>query len=328
MVFAITLRSMDAVEVDASAQTVRVGAGCTWDPVLAATTPHGLAAPCGSAPGVGVVGYLLGGGLGPLASAWGFSTDHVRSFDVVTPADGAITVSADSYPDLFWAMRGGKGGFGVVTAVTIDLFTVSEIYGGGIYFAAADVAGVLAAYAEWAPALPESCTTSIALLRLPPVDALPEAIRGRHVAYVRFASLDPVAQAEPQLADMRGVAKSLLDTVDVIPVRAHRDDPRRPRRTDAGRQRRGIAHVPRGRHRRSGPRRRRPRLRSAALISRDPDPRAGNEDASRRCPTPSEAAQPHTYSTSTPHPTHRLTTRPGSTPPAPFSMPRPRGAPR
>ena len=172
---AITLRSMDAVEVDASAQTVRVGAGCTWDPVLAATTPHGLAAPCGSAPGVGVVGYLLGGGLGPLASTWGFSTDHVRSFDVVTPADGAITVSADSYPDLFWAMRGGKGGFGVITAVTIDLFTVSEIYGGGIYFAAADVAGVLAAYAEWAPALPESSTTSIALLRLPPVDALPEA---------------------------------------------------------------------------------------------------------------------------------------------------------
>jgi len=214
---AITLRSMNAVEVDTSAQTVRVGAGCTWGPVLAATTPHGLAAPCGSAPGVGVVGYLLGGGLGPLASAWGFSTDHVRSFEVVTPADGAITVSADSYPDLFWAMRGGKGGFGVVTAVTIDLFAVSEIYGGGIYFDADDAACVLAAYAEWAPALPESCTASIALLRLPPADALPEAIRGRHVAYVRFASLDPVAQAETQLADMRGVAKSLLDTVGVLP---------------------------------------------------------------------------------------------------------------
>ena len=163
------------------------------------------------------MGYLLGGGLGPLASAWGFSTDHVRSFEVVTPADGAITVSADSYPDLFWAMRGGKGGFGVITAVTVELLTVSDIYGGGIYFDADDAAGVLAAYAEWAPALPESSTTSIALLRLPPSDALPEAIRGRHVAYVRFASLDPVAQAEAQLADMRGVAKSLLDTVGVLP---------------------------------------------------------------------------------------------------------------
>ncbi len=214
---AITLRSMDTVEVDASAQTVRVGAGCTWDPVLAATTPHGLAAPCGSAPGVGVVGYLLGGGLGPLASAWGFSTDHVRSFEVVTPADGAITVSADSYSDLLWAMRGGKGGFGVVTAVTVELLTVSEIYGGGIYFDADDAAGVLAAYAEWAPALPESSTTSMALLRLPPSDALPAAIRGRHVAHVRFASLDPPAEAQAQLADMRGAADPLLDTVDVLP---------------------------------------------------------------------------------------------------------------
>ena len=214
---AITLRSMDAVEVDTSARTVRVGAGCTWNPVLAATTPHGLAAPCGSAPAVGVVGYLLGGGLGPLASAFGFSSDHVRSFDVVTPADGAITVSAESHPDLFWALRGGKGGFGVITAVTVDLFTVSQIYGGGIYFDADDAASVLAAYAEWAPSLPESSTTSLALLRLPPAEALPEAIRGRHVAYVRFASLDPVTEAQGQLADVRGVAESLLDTVGVLP---------------------------------------------------------------------------------------------------------------
>ena len=105
----------------------------------------------------------------------------------------------------------------MVTAVTIELLAVSDIYGGGIYFDADDAADVLAAYAEWAPSLPESSTTSIALLRLPPSDALPEAIRGRHVAYVRFASLDPVAQAETQLADMRGVAKSLLDTVGVLP---------------------------------------------------------------------------------------------------------------
>ena len=214
---AVTLRSMDAVEVDASAQTVQVGAGCTWEPVLAATAAYGLAAPCGSAPAVGVMGYLLGGGLGPLASAFGFSSDHVRSLEVVTPADGAITVSADSFPDLFWAMRGGKGGFGVVTAVTVDLLALSEIFGGGIYFDAGDAAGVLAAYADWAPSLPESSTTSVALLRLPASDALPAAISGRHVAHVRFASLDPAAEAEAQLADMRAVAKPLLDTVGALP---------------------------------------------------------------------------------------------------------------
>ena len=189
---AITLRSVDLVQVDTSARTVRVGAGCTWNPVLAATTPHGLSAPCGSAPAVGVVGYLLGGGLGPLASALGFSSDHVRSFNIVTPADGAITVSADSYPDLFWAMRGGKGGFGVITAVTVDLLAVSQICGGGVYFDADAAAGVLGAYAEWAPSLPESSTTSLALLRLPPSDALPAAIRGRHV------SACPLRQPRPR----------------------------------------------------------------------------------------------------------------------------------
>ncbi len=213
---AITVRQLDAVEVDVAGRSVRVGAGCTWEPVLAATTAHGLAAPCGSAPGVGVIGYLLGGGLGPLASSFGFSSDHVRSFDVVTPADGAVTVSADSHPDLYWAMRGGKGGFGVVTSVVLDLLGVSHVYGGGVYFAAEDAPSVLHAYADWAPALPASSTTSIALLRLPPSDALPEVLRGRRVVHVRFASLDADAAAEAQLAGMRAVASPVLDTVGML----------------------------------------------------------------------------------------------------------------
>jgi hypothetical protein len=214
---AITVRSLDSVDVNLADRTVRVGAGCTWEPVLATTTPYGLAAPCGSAPAVGVVGYLLGGGLGPLASSIGFSSDHVRSFDVVTPSDGAITVSADSHSDLFWALRGGKGGFGVVTSVTMGLLAVPEVYGGGVYFAAEDAEAVLRAYAEWAPALPATATTSVALLRLPASDALPEPIRGRHVAHVRFASLDSAADAQTQLADLRGVARPVLDSVGVLP---------------------------------------------------------------------------------------------------------------
>jgi FAD/FMN-containing dehydrogenase len=214
---AISLRAFTRVDVDVPGRRARIGAGCTWDPVLAATTPHGLAPVCGSAPGVGVIGYLLGGGLGPLAGAVGFSSDHVRSFEVVTPADGAVAVSQDAHPDLFWAMRGGKGGFGVVTAVTIDLLELDAVYGGGLYFDAADAHTVLAAYAEWAPALPEASTTSIALLRLPASDALPRAIRGRHVAHVRFASIDGAAAGGSRLADMRGVAEPLLDTVDVLP---------------------------------------------------------------------------------------------------------------
>ena len=214
---ALTLRHLAGVEVDVTGHSARVGAGSTWDPVLAATLPHGLAPPCGSAPGVGVVGYLLGGGLGPLASSVGFSSDHVRSFDVVTPADGPVTASEYDHPDLFWALRGGKGGFGVVTAVTIDLLEMSRVYGGGVYFAAENAPAVLHAYADWAPSLPGTSTTSIALLRLPPVDLLPDAIRGRHVVHVRFASTEAGATARALIDDIRGVARPVLDTVGDLP---------------------------------------------------------------------------------------------------------------
>ena len=213
---AISMRALADVEVDTGKRSARIGAGATWEPVLAATAPHGLAALCGSAPAVGVGGYLLGGGLGPLARAYGFSADHVQAVEVVTPADGSLTVTAESYPDLFWALRGGKGGLGVVTAVTIGLLPLTEVYGGALYFRAADVPAVLGAYAEWSPALPESTTASIALLRLPESDALPEAIRGQRVAHVRVASIDAPAAAERQLAAIRAVAPPLLDTIGTL----------------------------------------------------------------------------------------------------------------
>jgi FAD/FMN-containing dehydrogenase len=213
---AISMRALADVEVDAGGRSARIGAGATWEPVLAATAPHGLAALCGSAPAVGVAGYLLGGGLGPLARTYGFSADHVQAVEVVTPADGSLTVTAESAPDLFWALRGGKGGLGVVTAVTIGLLPLTQVYGGALYFEAADLPAVLAAYAEWSPALPESTTASIALLRLPEADAVPEAVRGKKVAHVRLASTDAPASAERQLAAIRAVAPPSLDTTGML----------------------------------------------------------------------------------------------------------------
>lgn len=214
---AITVRSLTRVNIDPQAQTATIGAGCTWDAVVAEAARHGLAAPCGSAPSVGVTGYLLGGGCGPLISSIGFSSDHVRSFDVVTPADGPITVSADSHAEMFWAMRGGKTGFGVVTSMVVRLLPFSEIVGGGLFFAAEDAPKVLSAYAEWAPDLPPTSTTSVALLRLPAIDALPTEIRGRHIAHVRFASLEAAADARGQLDALTAAARPLLDTVGTLP---------------------------------------------------------------------------------------------------------------
>lgn len=214
---AITVRSLTDVHIDPAAQTATIGAGCTWDAVVAAAARHGLAAPCGSAPSVGVTGYLLGGGCGPLLSSIGFSSDHVQSFDVVTPADGPITVSADDHPDMFRAMRGGKSAFGVVTSIVVRLLPLSEVVGGGLFFAAEDARKVLSMYAEWAPDLPAASTTSVALLRLPAKDALPAEIRGQRVAHVRFASLDPIGSARRQLAALSAVARPLLDTVGTLP---------------------------------------------------------------------------------------------------------------
>jgi len=214
---AISMRALASVEVDVGSRTARIGAGATWEPVLAATAPHRLAALCGSAPAVGVAGYLLGGGLGPLARTYGFSADHVQSVEVVTPADGKLIVTAESDSDLFWALRGGKGGLGVVTAVTIGLLPLTEVYGGGLYFGPADVPSVFAAYAEWSPALPDSTTASVALLRLPESGAVPEPIRGQVVAHVRVASVNPPADAERQLDAIRAVGQPLLDTVGRLP---------------------------------------------------------------------------------------------------------------
>jgi hypothetical protein len=96
---------------------------------------------CGSAPAVGVAGYLLGGGLNPLARTYGFSADHIQAVEVVTPADGSLTVTAESHPDLFWALRGGKGGLGVVTAGTIGLLPLTEVYGGAPRIASQSLCG-------------------------------------------------------------------------------------------------------------------------------------------------------------------------------------------
>ena len=146
----LATRRLDDVRVDVAARTASVGAGATWHDVVEPAAAAGLAPLCGSAPAVGVAGFLVGGGLGPLSRTFGFSADHVRSFDVVC-ADGALrTVSADSDPDLFWGLRGGKGGFGVVTAAVVELLELPAIYGGGQYYATADVPALLRAYQAFA----------------------------------------------------------------------------------------------------------------------------------------------------------------------------------
>ncbi|GAA4401140.1 FAD-binding oxidoreductase [Fodinibacter luteus] len=209
----VTTARMRGVTVDPHSRTARVEAGARWRSVIDAAVPHGLAPLSGSSSGVGVVGYTLGGGMGHLARRHGFAADHVRAVELVT-ADGTLRrVTAESDPELFWAVRGGQARFGIATAVEFGLVPVPEFFGGAVLFGPGDVERVLRAWAEWAPAMPEDVTTSVAVLRLPPLDSVPPPLRGVVSLALRFGLAGPPARGEALLAPMRAVAPALLDTV-------------------------------------------------------------------------------------------------------------------
>jgi hypothetical protein len=216
----INLARLDKIRIDAAARTARVEAGVRSAAVVDAAAEHGLAPLNGSAPTVSVIGYTLGGGQSPvLGRSEGYAADHVRKLEVVT-ADGALReVTAESEPDLFWALRGGKGNFGVVTAIEFGLFPVSEFYGGGMFFPGDRMAEVLTVWRQWAPTLPESATTSIAVQRLPPEPVMPEPLRGAFVVHVRFANLGSAEEGERLFAPIRAAAPSLIDAVQMLPYR-------------------------------------------------------------------------------------------------------------
>ena len=216
----ITTHRLDTVVVDPASRSARVGAGVRWRGVIDAAAPHGLAPLSGSSSGVGVVGYTLGGGLGLLSRQYGFAADHVRRAELVT-ADGAIrAVDAETDPDLFWALRGGKGNLGIVTELEFDLVPVARLYGGGIFFPGGSAPEVLHAFREWTTTLPEATTASVAVLRLPPDPALPPPLRGQVVVHLRFAHTGPADEGAALLAPMRAVAPAIVDTVADMPYAA------------------------------------------------------------------------------------------------------------
>ncbi|GAB92873.1 FAD-binding oxidoreductase [Gordonia rhizosphera] len=225
----ITTSRMNDVTVDPVAKTARVGAGARWRDVIAKTAPHGLAGISGSSSSVGVVGYTLGGGLSPLGRRFGFAADRVRSIEVVT-ADGTVrTVDAGAGSDLFWALLGGRDGFGIVTALEFEVVELATLYGGGIFFAAAAAENILHAWQRWAPNLPEEAGTSIAILRLPPDPQLPLPLQGQTVVHLRFTYVGDPAVGAQLLEPMTTTGPVLLQNIDVIPAAAldavHMDPP-------------------------------------------------------------------------------------------------------
>jgi FAD/FMN-containing dehydrogenase len=216
----VTTGRMDEVRVDASARTAWIEAGVRWEKVIHEAAPYGLAPLSGSAPFVGAVSYALGGGLGLLSRKYGYAADHVRALEVVT-ADGRLRrVTAESDPDLFWALRGGRDNFGVVTGMEVDLFPVGRVYGGGLFFDGGLAGEVFDAYLEWTATVPDEVGSSVALIPFPDVPQVPEAFRGRHVAHVRIAYTGDAEAGEKLVAPLRTVGPCLAQTLGEMPYAA------------------------------------------------------------------------------------------------------------
>lgn len=216
----ISTKRMQGVRVDPFARVASVEAGVRWERVIHEAAPFGLAPASGSSPQVGAVGYTLGGGLPLLGRSLGYAADHVRSIDVVTAHGTLRQATADQYTDLFWALRGGQGNFGVVTSMQIELFPVATIYGGGLYFRGSDAPQVLNAYRRWLRSVPDEMSSSIALTRYPWHYGAAGDLRGRFVAHVRIAFAGSAADGEWLIRPLREAARTLRDTVAERPYSA------------------------------------------------------------------------------------------------------------
>lgn len=203
--------------VDPATQSVRFGAGVTWQQVLDVTTPHGLAAVCGSSVNVGATGFLTGGGIGPLSRPLGLASDYVTALELVTGDGRKRRVTADDEPDLFWALRGGKSYLGIVTAVELRLLPITELYGGSVFFDGAELASVLPAWRDWAADLPATADTSIAIMQMPPLPQVPAPLGGKITVSVRYADLAAAAEAERTLSPILAVAEPIFGGTGVVP---------------------------------------------------------------------------------------------------------------
>ncbi|NGN66562.1 FAD-binding oxidoreductase [Streptomyces sp. A7024] len=213
----ISTRRMTDVRIDPQARSAYIAAGATWGQVIEAAAPHGLAPLSGSAPSVGAIGYTLGGGLGALSRQYGYAADHVTALDVVTADGEPRHVTAESDPDLFWALRGGRDNFGIVTGMEIGLFPHPEIYGGTLAFAAEHVDAVLAGYLEWTRTLPDELMSAVSMMVHPDVPFVEEEFRGRYVLQVKLAYTGPADEGERLVAPLRALAPTLADDLRVLP---------------------------------------------------------------------------------------------------------------
>jgi FAD/FMN-containing dehydrogenase len=187
----IDLSALRTVEVDPENRTVRAGGGCRWGDVDTATGEYGLATPSGIISTTGVGGLTLGGGIGHLTRKCGLAIDNLLEAEVVLADGQVVTANADSHPDLYWALRGGGGNFGVVTTFTFRLHDVGTVIAGPTFWPVEDAEEILSAYREFLPSAPRELNGFFAFHIVPPAPPFPEAIHLRKVCGVVWCYVGP-----------------------------------------------------------------------------------------------------------------------------------------
>jgi hypothetical protein len=221
---------MTEVTVDAGSRRVRVGAGARWRDVAPRLSDVGLAGLHGSSLGVGLAGYSLGGGVGWLTRRHGLQCNAVRAVELVTIDGEHLRADADHHPDLFWALRGGGGNFGVVTAVEFDAIPVPDLAAGSFFFPVERTAEVLRTWTALLPGFPEELTTWVTVMHFPPLDEMPPEVRGRSFTILMAAHLGSEREARRLLRPLQelGPMRDTLGAQDPIALGTLAMDPESP----------------------------------------------------------------------------------------------------
>src|SRR5213592_1056360 len=213
----IDLGLIKYTRVDPAARTVIVGGGCIWGDVDHATHAFGLATPSGIISTTGVGGLTLGGGIGHLTRKCGLTIDNIISADLVLADGSFVKANADENSDLFWAIRGGGGNFGVVTSFTFRLHPIDTIYGGPLLYELSDAAEVMKWYRDLIPAAPDDLSGFFAFLTVPPAPPFPEHLHMKKMCGVVWAHVGPQTKAEETFKPIRAFKTPALDFVGPLP---------------------------------------------------------------------------------------------------------------
>jgi FAD/FMN-containing dehydrogenase len=224
----IVTSNLREIQVNADSQVAWIDAGAKWGKVLEKTRGFGLAPLLGSSPDVGAVGYTLGGGMGWLARKYGLATDSVRYFEAVMADGQMIRASASEHSDLYWGMRGGGGSLGIVTGMEVQLFPVTTVYGGNLYYPIDQARDVFTRFRDWIATAPNELTSSIVIMNFPPIPEMLDTLRGRSFVMVRGCYCGPVEDGEALLRSWRDWQTPVIDDFKAMPfgnVAAISNDP-------------------------------------------------------------------------------------------------------